>query len=76
MERQPISNIRDLTNDLVDVYNKVRAKELTSRDANDIANVAGKILNAAKGELSYRQWLKERVRIPFFECAEQSEDNK
>ena len=62
-----VSNIRTLTEDLINVYNQVRNKEITSRDANDVANVAGKILNAAKAELGYLQWLKEKKRIPFFE---------
>lgn len=65
-----ITNIRELTQDLTEVYNLVRNKQITSRDANDIANVSGKILNAAKAELSYWQWLKEKKRIPFFDCGE------
>lgn len=67
-EQQKVTNIRELTEDLTNVYHLVRTKQMTSRDANDIANVAGKIMNAAKSELAYRMWLKERVKIPFFEC--------
>lgn len=66
--KKKITNIRELTEDLTTVYNLVRTRRMTSRDANDIANVAGKILKAANSELAYRQFLKERVRIPFFEC--------
>lgn len=68
MSEKKITNIRELTDDLTNVYHLVRTQQMTSRDANDLANVAGKILNAAKSELQYRQWRKERVRIPFFEC--------
>lgn len=74
-EKICVRNIRELTEDLANVYNKVRNKELTSRDANDAANVAGKIMNSVKVELSYRQWLKERVRIPFID-SDISIDNK
>lgn len=65
-----ITNIRELTQDLTEVYNLVRNKQITSRDANDIANVSGKILNSAKAELAYYQWRKEKKSIPFFECGE------
>ena len=74
METKKIKNVRELTEDLTNVYHLVRTQQMTSRDANDLANVAGKILNAAKSELQYRQWRKERVKIPFFECDVQPED--
>lgn len=69
-----VLNVRDLTNDMIEVYNLVRNHKITSRDANDIANVSGKILNAAKSELAYWQWLKEKRRIPFFECNDEHEN--
>ena len=63
-----IKNIRELTADLGRVYAELRAREIEIKEASEIANIAGKIINGAKAEMMYRIARKEKPSIPFFRC--------
>lgn len=60
-----IKNIRELTADLGRVYAELRAREIETKEASEIANIAGKIINGAKAEMMYRIARKEKPSIPF-----------
>lgn len=72
MEEQERPNVRidnedDMSADLMRVYEAVRNGKMTSRESQDLCNIAGKVLAQKKAKLSYLQWLKEKKRIPYFE---------
>lgn len=62
-----IDNEEDMSADLMKVYEAVRNGKMTSRESQDLCNIAGKVLAQKKAKLSYLQWLKEKKRIPYFE---------
>ena len=64
-----IKNIRELTADLGRVYAELRAREIEIKEASEIANIAGKIINGAKAEMMYRIARKEKPSIPFFDVS-------
>ena len=45
-----IKNIRELTADLGRVYAELRAREIEIKEASEIANIAGKIINGRSEE--------------------------
>ena len=49
-----IENIRELTADLGRVYAELRERKIEIKEASEIANIAGKIINGAKAEMMYR----------------------
>ena len=49
-----IKNIRELTADLGRLIAELRAREIETKEASEIANIAGKIINGAKAEMMYR----------------------
>ena len=63
-----IKNIRELTADLGRVYAELRAREIETKEASEIANIAGKIINGAKAKMMYRIARKEKPSIPFFDA--------
>lgn len=46
-----IENIRELTADLGRVYAELRERKIEIKEASEIANIAGKIINGAKAEM-------------------------
>lgn len=62
-----ISNIKDLRNDLVEVYSSLRKGEISVKDAKEIANAAGKIIASAKVELQYNAMMEKAKEIEFLE---------
>lgn len=63
-----IENIRELTADLGRVYSELRERKIEIKEASEIANIAGKIINGAKAEMMYRIARKEKPSIPFFDA--------
>ena len=60
-----IKNIRELTADLGRVYAELRAREIETKEASEIANIAGKIINGAKAEMMYRTPVRRSRRYLF-----------
>ena len=58
-----IKNIRELTADLGRVYAELRAREIEIKEASEIANIAGKIINGAKAEMIILQIRNEVVYL-------------
>ena len=63
-----ITNIRELTADLGRVYSELRNRSIEIKEATEIANVAGKLINGVKAEMAYQIARKEKPSIPFFDA--------
>ena len=61
-------NVKDLREDLVKVYQDLRAGKLGTTEAKQSANVAGKILSTAKAQMEYNKMVQSKERIKFMEC--------
>jgi hypothetical protein len=60
-----MTTITDIRNDLVDVFNKLRAGTMEAKDAVEINNTAGKIIASVKVQLAYAALKGEQPDIPF-----------
>jgi hypothetical protein len=60
-------NITELRNQLVDVFNKLREKEIGVSEAKELANVSGKIISSAKTQLEYNRYCGSKNSIKFLE---------
>ena len=64
MEKQ-MKNIVDLRNELVAIFEQLKAKEISYADAKELNNSAGKIINSVKVELEYAALRKAKPEIAF-----------
>lgn len=62
-----INNMQELTKDLVESYEKLKNNQLPLKDAKEIANVAGKIIQSCKVQLEYNVHIKSEAKIAFLE---------
>jgi len=62
-----IETITDLREDLIEVYEKLRANKIGLREAKERNNTAGKIINTAKTQLEYNIYTKSHQKIKFLE---------
>lgn len=65
--KQKITNIQELRDSLLDVYDKIRDGKIGIREAKENANVAGKIISTAKLQLEYNAYMKTQAHIAFLE---------
>lgn len=59
-------NLRD---DLIGMYENLKAGKIGLREAKEQNNTAGKILNSAKLELEYNIYAKSKAKIAFLETS-------
>lgn len=64
-----MTNVESMRNDLIEVFNKLRSGAIESKDATEINNTAGKIINSVKVQLAYHAMRGERPKIDFLEPA-------
>jgi hypothetical protein len=64
-ERQ-MNTVENLTTHLSDVFEKLLKNELEVKQADALANVAGKIIKANLGQLAYYDQRKETPHLPFW----------
>lgn len=65
-KKAKISNVNDLRNNLSDVFEALRAGNIAHKEAKEISNLAGKMINSAKVQLDYHGLRKdEDFRIDF-----------
>jgi hypothetical protein len=57
--------VTELRNDLLKVYDELRAGKLEAKDAKEINNTAGKIISSAKVQLEYAAIRNEKPEIDF-----------
>ena len=65
-----MKNVNDLRTELGEVFTQLKAGDIKAKDAKELANLAGKMINSAKVELDYHAMRKdEQAKIPFLEAA-------
>jgi hypothetical protein len=60
-----MKNVIHLRNELCQVFDELRSKEVRVQVAKELVNAAGKIINSVKLELEYAQLRKETPVIDF-----------
>ena len=60
-----MKNVVDLRNELVIIFEQLKAKEISHADAKELNNSAGKIINSVKIELEYAGLCKVIPNIAF-----------
>jgi hypothetical protein len=65
-KKAKISNVNDLRNNLSDVFEALRSGDIAHKEAKEISNLAGKMINSAKVQLDYHSLRKdEDFKIDF-----------
>jgi len=65
-KKAKISNVNDLRNNLSDVFEALRKGDIAHKEAKEISNLAGKMINSAKVQLDYHGLRKdEDFKIDF-----------
>ena len=65
-KKAKISNVNDLRNNLSDVFEALRNGNIAHKEAKEISNLAGKMINSAKVQLDYHSLRKdEDFKIDF-----------
>ena len=64
MEKQ-MKNVVDLRDELIAIFQQLKAKEISHADAKELNNSAGKIINSVKIELEYAGLCKVKPSIAF-----------
>jgi len=65
-----INNVNDLRTELGAVFTQLKEGDIKAKDAKELANLAGKMINSAKVELDYHAMRKdEKAKISFLEVA-------
>ena len=62
-----MKNANELRNQLSAVFDQLAKGALSAKDASELANIAGKMINSAKVQLEYNQATGEHKRIAFLE---------
>ena len=62
-----MQNIKDLRDSLVENYELLKSKQLSTKEAKEMANHAGKIMNSVSIELKYQQQHGTKKKIDFLE---------
>jgi len=60
-----MKNVTDLRNELISIFEQLKAKEISHADAKELNNSAGKIINSVKIELEYAGLCKVVPNIAF-----------
>lgn len=62
-----MKTVRELRDELAIVFDQLNSGAIKAKDAGELANVAGKMINSAKVQLEYYALRKETPNIPFLE---------
>lgn len=65
-----IMNVLNLRNDLIEVYQQLRAGKIGMSEAKEAANVSGKIISTAKLQLEYNKTIQSKRKIKFLDVDE------
>jgi hypothetical protein len=66
-------NVKELRDELVDVFNQLKAKKIKRADAKELVNTAGKIILSAKVEIDYQKLMGTKNKVEFLETGEGQE---
>jgi hypothetical protein len=62
-----MKNVSELRDQLSQVFSDLRNGGIKHKDASELANIAGKMINSAKVQLDYYAHTKQTAKIPFLE---------
>ncbi len=62
-----MKNANELRKELSEVFNKLKAGDISHCDAAAMANIAGKMINSAKAQIEYYSLRQEKPDIEFLE---------
>lgn len=62
-----MKNVQELIDQLSQVFQSLKAGEIKHKDADTLANIAGKMINATKVQVEYYALRKEAPEIKFLE---------
>ena len=62
-----MKNVHELIDNLSQVFASLKAGEIKHKDADTLANLAGKMINATKVQVEYYALRKETPKIEFLE---------
>ena len=62
-----MKNVTQLRDELAEVFDDLRVGAIKPKEAGELANVAGKMINSAKIQLEYHALRKSTPDIPFLE---------
>ena len=60
-----MKTVTTLRDELAEVFDQLKSGAIKPKDAGELANVAGKMINSAKVQLEYYALRKEVPNIPF-----------
>lgn len=60
-----MKNCNELRDQLAQVFQELRAGDITVDQASELANVAGKMINSAKVQVAYYELLRTQPHIDF-----------
>lgn len=60
-----MKTVTTLRDELAEVFDQLKSGTIKPKDAGELANVAGKMINSAKVQLEYYALRKETPNIPF-----------
>lgn len=66
-----MKNVNELRVQLSSVFQQLKNGEIKPKEAAELANLAGKMINSAKVQVEYYTLRKETPRIDFLESPEQ-----
>ncbi|MGH8379288.1 hypothetical protein [Pseudomonas sp.] len=62
-----MKNAEELRKNLADVFRQLQAGEIDAKDASELANLGGKMINSAKVQVEYFALRKEAPKIAWLE---------
>lgn len=62
-----MKNVTQLRNELAEVFDQLNSGLIKPKEAGELANVAGKMINSAKVQLEYYALRKETPKIEFLQ---------
>ena len=68
-----MKNVNELRDQLAAVFAQLKNGEIKHKEAAELANLAGKMINSAKVQVEYYTLRKETPRIGFLESPEQAQ---
>lgn len=64
-----MKNVSELRDSLSQVYAELRSGAIKAKDAAELANLAGKMINSAKVQVEYHALRKDKPSIPFLDAS-------
>lgn len=61
-------NVKQLREQMIEVFENVKADKIDLKKAKELTNAAGKILSTVKTQLMYNQQMDRKEKIDFLEC--------